>query len=302
MTSNFQRNEEICERRFLSGGPYYIVTTENLDWILFTGEEDFASGINMIAVALVGLRIRVLILVEMNNHLHLVTEGVYEDHLVFSDRLRLAMQRYQHAKGNPSLLGWEIMIKEIPDLRYLRNAILYVARNPYVANRGSSPVGYRWGSAHLMFNENVLSYNRGIPYSALTFREKRVICRSRVSTLPGNYMVLNGAITMESFVDYTEAELFFTSANQYFRMLSRRVESDAETARWVGESILLPNEDVLRIVAGWFGVKMVRDLGPEERLEAARRMKAELMSNNKQVAQILRLQPETVDALFPVAR
>jgi REP element-mobilizing transposase RayT len=291
-----------CEQAFLEGGPFFIVTTENLSWLLFTSDQDFMDGTNMVAVALSGLQLRILNEVVMNNHLHFLLEGPYEQVLHFTERFRKAMSRYQLARGNPSLAKWDIQIKAINDLRNLQNAILYISRNPSVAGRDVTPVGYKWSSAQFMFNNNCEYYLPGIPFKTLTFREKRAITRLRDITLPEKYRVLDGMILRQSFVDYKRAEEFFESAHQYFRLLARRVESDAETARWLGESILLPNEDVFRIVADWYNVKMVSLLTTVQRLEAARRMKAELMSNNKQIAQVLRLPLEQIDKLFPVIR
>ena len=299
---SFWDKESICEQRFRQGGPFYIVTTENLPWLLFTSEQEFIDGTNMVAVAMAGLGLRLLNEVMMNNHLHFLLEGPYEGVLVFTERLRKAMSRYQIARGNPSLANWEIQVKEIENLRNLRNAILYISRNPSVAGRNVTPVGYKWSSAQLMFNQNLQYYLAGVPFDTLTYREKREIVHSRDLTLPNSYRILDGMILRQSFVDYKRAEEFFESAHQYFRLLARRVESDAETARWLGETILLPNEDVFRIVADWYNVKMVSLLNPNQRLEAARRMKAELMSNNKQIAQVLRLPLEQIDRLFPVAK
>lgn len=291
-----------CEQAFLEGGPFFIVTTENLPWLLFTSDRDFMDGTNMVAVSLAGLRLRMLNEVVMNNHLHFLLEGPYEQALLFTERLRRAMSRYQLARGNPSLARWNIQIKAIDNLRNLQNAILYISRNPSVAGRDVTPTGYRWSSCQLMFNENHSNYLPGVPLNSLSYREKREIVHSRELTLPDSYRILDGMILRQSFVDYKRAEEFFESAHQYFRLLARRIESDAETARWLGETILLPNEDVFRIVADWYNVKMVSLLTPAQRLEAARRMKAELMSNNKQIAQVLRLPLEQIDQFFPVVR
>ena len=297
----YWNKENICEQRFRQGGPFFIVTTENLPWLLFTSEQEFVDGTNMVAVALAGLGLRLLNEVAMNNHLHFLLEGPFEQVLLFTERLRKTMSRYQLSRGNLSLAKWGIQIKAVTYLRNLQNAILYISRNPSVAGRDVTPVGYTWSGAQLMFNENLRYYLQGEPFNSLSFREKRAITRSRDTTLPDSYRVLNGMILRQSFVDYKRAEEFFESAHQYFRLLARRVESDAETARWIGESILLPNEDVFRIVADWYNVKMVSLLNPTQRLEAARRMKAELMSNNKQIAQVLRLPLEQIDQLFPIA-
>ena len=284
-----------CEQAFLDGGPFFIVTTENLPWLLFTCDREFMDGTNMVAVSLAGLPIRLLNEVQMNNHMHFLMEGPFE-------QIRLFTERYQLARGNPSLAHWDIQIKAIDGLRNLQNAILYISRNPSVARRNVTPVGYRWSSAQFMFNNNLVNYLPGVPFKSLTYRKKRDIVHSRELILPDSYRVLDGMILRQSFVDYKRAEEFFESAHQYFRLLARRVESDTETARWLGESILLPNEDVFRIVADWYNKKTVNLLSPVQRLEAARRMKAELMSNNKQIAQVLRLPLAQIDTFFPVAK
>jgi hypothetical protein len=299
---NYWNREQECERLFLEGGPFYIVTTENLPWLLFACERDFMDGANMVAVSVHELALRLLADVEMNNHLHFVFEGAYEQVLVFVERFRKMMSRYQLAKGNPSLNRWDIQIKSIDNLKYLRNALLYVFRNPSVAMRNCTPLGYKWSSAQLMFNENLYRYSQGVPYNSLTYREKRLIAHSRELILPDSYRVLDGMILRECFVDYERAESFFESAYQFFYQLGRKVESDAETARWIGEKILLPNEDVFGIVSAWYNVQKTSLLSTNQRLEAARRMKAELMSNNKQIAQVLRIPLEQVDQFFPVAQ
>ena len=299
---NYWNREQECERLFLVGGPFYIVTTENLPWLLFACERDFMDGANMVAVSVHELALRLLADVEMNNHLHFVFEGAYEQVLVFVERFRKMMSRYQLAKGNPSLNRWDIQIKSIDNLKYLRNALLYVFRNPSVAMRNCTPLGYKWSSAQLMFNENLYRYSQGVPYNSLTYREKRLIAHSRELILPDSYRVLDGMILRECFVDYKRAESFFESAHQFFYQLGRKVESDAETARWIGEKILLPNEDVFGIVSAWYNVQKTSLLSTNQRLEAARRMKAELMSNNKQIAQVLRIPIEQADQFFPVAQ
>lgn len=295
----FWTRERECERLFEEAGPFFLVTTENLPWLLYTSDQEFKDGTNIVAVAMAGLPLTVLNEVQMNNHMHLVMEGQLSYVQDFTSRLRKLMHRYQSQKGNPSLLNWEIQIKPIPDLDALRNAILYVSRNPSVAMRIVMPTGYRWSGCYLMFNELLSLFRPGKPFSELTYKQKREICRSRDLELPPHYRVLDGMITRDSFIDYKRAESFFNSAHSYFLLLSRKVEVDVEIARWVGERILLPNEDVFRIVAGWYSVKTVNSLNANQRLEAARRMKAELMSNNKQISQVLRIAPDQVDAMFP---
>lgn len=297
--NSYWEQERVCETKFLEGGPFFLLTTEDLPWLLFETEEDFKEGTNVIAISLAYLPIKLLVDVQMNNHLHLLFEGYQTDVTCFVTRLRKQILAFLHRKGR-SLRSWNIQIQPITDFRHFRNAILYVARNPYVAHRNATPLGYRWGSAHLLFNSNIADYSEGQPYVQLTYKAKRQLCHSHNIGLPDTYRVHGGMITRLSFVDYPRTQDFFISANQFFQHLSRKKESDIETARWIGESILLPNDDVFRIVSDWFGVKSITSLPLEKRMEAARRMKAELSSNNKQIAQVLRFPQSQIDALFPV--
>ena len=243
--NDFWAQEKVCEEQFLSGGPFYMISTEDLPWLLFESDDDFKEGTNLVAIAVAGLRLQILVDVIMNNHLHQVAEGPYDQALIFAEKLRKQMRAYLRRKGR-TLKDWDIQIKEITELKYLRNAILYVARNPYVAHRDATPLGYRWGSAHLLFNRNVSDYTQGILFKDLSFREKRELCHSHEIELPQAYRVSDSMILRQSFVSYKRTEEFFISANQFFQWLSRKKESDVETAKWIGESILLPNDDAFR--------------------------------------------------------
>ena len=46
--NDFWAQERQCEDTFMKGGPFYIVTTENLPWLLFETEEDFKEGTNIL--------------------------------------------------------------------------------------------------------------------------------------------------------------------------------------------------------------------------------------------------------------
>ena len=50
--NDFWTRERECERLFEEGGPFFLVTTENLPWLLYTSDQEFKDGTNMVAVAL----------------------------------------------------------------------------------------------------------------------------------------------------------------------------------------------------------------------------------------------------------
>ena len=49
--NNYWDREKECERFFLENGPYYYITTENLDWALYESREEFIVGTNLTAIA-----------------------------------------------------------------------------------------------------------------------------------------------------------------------------------------------------------------------------------------------------------
>ena len=70
--NSYWEQERVCETKFLEGGPFFLLTTEDLPWLLFETEEDFKEGTNVIAISLAYLPIKLLVDVQMNNHLHLL--------------------------------------------------------------------------------------------------------------------------------------------------------------------------------------------------------------------------------------
>ncbi len=297
--NDYWDRERECERLFAAGGPYYFITTENLDWTLYENPEEFVVGTNLTAIASARSGFTILDDVQMNNHHHIMGSGTQNQADHFSEILRERERKFQRSLGRPSLKDWDIKIDRTLDLKLFRNRIAYTDRNAYVARLDSMPTGYPWGSASLFFNGNLRHMNKGTVYEKVGGREKRIICRSHNTELPSHYRVLDGMILRNSFVDYQTTESLFNSANQYFTMLTRRGEADVEMAALLGERIQLPTEEVFQIVSGWFQGQSLRSMEPEDRLKAAKMMKERLASSNRQITQVLRLPTADVERLFP---
>ncbi len=300
--NSYWLREKECERIFSETGPYYMVTTAHQDWLLYKSREEFIAGTNLVAVSAAHSEFTVVDDVQMNNHHHIVGCGTGRSVRSFVDIFREKSSRLQLALGNKSLKDWEIRIDEVVDLRQLRNRIGYVDRNAFVARLDSMPTGYPWGSAYLFFNGNLWMMSEGEPWKELSIARQRSICHSHEVNLPEKYRVLDSMILRSSFVDYKLTESLFNSANQYFSMLTRRGEADVEIARMLGEGIQLPNEEVFQIVGGWYPDQKISMMGLETKLVAAQKMKKQLGCTNKQIVQILRLEANIVEQLFPIPR
>ncbi len=299
VTNDFWMRERECERIFAAGGPYFLITTEHLNWLLYKRKEEYIVGSNLVAISAAETGFVVLDDSVMNNHHHVLGRGRRSNAEMFTDHLREKMRRYQLSLGNPSLKELRIQIDEVLDIKQFRNYVGYIDRNAYVARLDSTPTGYPWGSGNLFFNGNLWMMTDGVSWNSLSIEKRRKICRSHDVTLPSSYKVRDGMILRSSFVDYKHTESLFNSANQYFSMLTRRGEADVEIARLKGEGIQLPNEEVFQIVGSWCPESGIRGLAASERLEMARSMKKRLNSSNKQIAQVLRLSLVEVERMFP---
>ena len=240
----------MCEDAFNSGGPYYLMTTSQWPTLMYTNEEEFIQGSNLLPMVLFETDVKCLDETVMNNHMHGVLEGTQID--IVSARLRRGILRLQKQ--------WDHIVPNDWDIQF-----------------------------------------PGISWKDLSIREKRSICRSHKTDMPAQYRVKDGLILRSSYVAYHRTESFFHSAHQYFAMLGRHGEADLEVARQIGELVLLPNEEVVKIIRSWYDVPL-RRLTQQQRLDAAKRMKYELSSNNKQIAQILSLPISFVNDMYPVPR
>lgn len=297
--NDYWLRERECERCFAAGGPYYFISTENLDWLLYTKAEEFVAGTNFLGISAGRSGLRILDEIQMNNHHHVLGEGTYAQVCDFCDLMKTQNGRYQQAIGHPSLKDWAFWIDETKDLRSFRNRIGYIDRNAYLARLDSMPSGYPWSSANLFFNGNLWLRKEGVEYGSLGVRAKKAICHSHDVSLPSNFRVLDGMLLRSSFVDYKKTERLFNSANQYFSSLTKRGEADIEIAAMLGESIQVPSEEVVQIVSGWFPGQIIWQLEKQVAYEAAKMMKLRLRSSNRQIVQTLNLTPAEVERLFP---
>ena len=240
--NDYWDRERECERFFIERGPFYYISTENLDWMLYESKEEFVVGTNIVAVSSARSGFIVMDDTQMNNHHHIMGAGTLVQANVFVEILHNLERKYQKNMGKPSLKEWSIRIDPVQDIKDFRNKIAYTDRNAYVARLDSTPTGYPWGSAYLFFNGNLWQMKAGTPFREVGGREKRKICRSHEVDMPEHYKVCDGMILRSSFVDYHATEYLFNSANQYFTMLTRRGESDVEIAAILGEPFRFPTK------------------------------------------------------------
>ncbi len=118
-------------------------------------------------------------------------------------------------------------LKPVPDLKALRNTIVYVNRNGYVVTPECTPFSYPWGTGPYYF----CRFLPDARLSDLKDRAARRMFKGRNPHLPGDYLVINGHIAPPSYCDIRLGMAMFRDAHHYFWMVSKDVEAYEEIAK-----------------------------------------------------------------------
>lgn len=133
----------------------YQFTMEHLEKArLFRSESDYDYGVNSIALGTCEHpKVRVLCYSLMDNHLHLLLKGRYEDclkyYLWLVRRLRIMLKQRYNVTGLLKDMAFDI--SAVTDDRMFQNEVAYIIRNTYKA-RMFSPFSFPWNSADTYFN------------------------------------------------------------------------------------------------------------------------------------------------------
>lgn len=296
--------EQEAEYLFNSNGPFWhMYTPGNMTSIIFSQEEDFIFGMNLIAQTAAKFPdVKIYTFEIMNNHLHFILSGEeYRCRQMFC-KIKERLNRYLKTKGQAlDFSRFDCSLVRITDLKMLRNEIIYVNRNGYVARHDCTPFTYPWGAGAAFFN-NIIRLIPSTRYSELTIRQKREICKSKDIDLPGDLRVYNGVILPSSYCILKKAEQMFRDPHHYFNMLSKNWEAYSEIAKRLGDTITITDEEMYGAVCALstkeFGCKNPRLLSPENKVMLARRMKSEYNASSKQIRSILKLNQDIVEEMF----
>ena len=189
---------------------------------------DFASKVTIVAFEV------------MNNHLHFVLSG---DIGSVDGMLDFILKRIRRSLSLDRLP--DVSSKPIEDLASMRNHIVYVHRNGYVANLNHTPFSYPWGTGPYYFSQA----SHGRLFSEITSVENRSMFRSRDVRLPSDWQVLDACpttykakssapvgareiipfkisyVSPDSFCDITLGMALFRDAHHYFAAVSKNVEA-----------------------------------------------------------------------------
>ncbi len=292
---------ELKERK----GFWHLCTNGEIQADIFLSDDDFKSGMNVVALSLLDIResgceVTLYAFALMNNHLHELVYGSYNDCFEYFRCQKNRISRLFSTRV--SFINFKCELIAVEDQNSLQNEICYIHRNGYLVNSGMVPYSYRWSTAPYYFNE-ILKVSPLKGFRELTFRQKRLLTHSVVSDRYDELKLADGYISPLSFCAIVQGESLFRNAHQYFHKLSRSYEAYSLIAKRLGEIVFLTDEDLYSVLCNKcktiYNIESPRLLNPRQRLEMAKLLRKDFNSTNAQLKRMLNLSTYILQELFP---
>ena len=270
------------------------------DDVLFASREQFVAGMNRVGFCRLTVpEVYVIAFVLMDNHVHFILHGTFEECQRFMAQYKRLTGIYLANACGRKLPDFEYGCWMIPNKEKLLEKISYVLRNPLVAGMRVLPTTYQWGSGPLMFAaESSLNF-RPLGETTEYFRRKTFATKLEI---PSGWLANDeGLIWPGSYVDFDRAESAFGSPAKFMYELGKRNE-DLINQEMYGGAISLHDNDVIPILSKTagelFGECSIDLLNLQQRLELIREMKKSGHSDVKQLGRLLHIKYQDLKQIW----
>ena len=193
-------------------------------------------------------------------------------------------------------------ILPIEDIKALRNEIIYVNRNAYVANPTYTPDSYPWGGGCAYFNPWI-KYLKVSTLGSQKVNIQRSLLHTRDVSLFSGLTEIGSIPFIPSFCDIKLGESIFRDARSYFNALTRNAEAFSQIASRLKDSVFLTDEEFYSVVCSFiskeYSVKSATLLNAQQKIDTARYMHFNYNATKQQLRRILRIDLSVLEELFP---
>lgn len=301
---SFKDGEILCRNTFDANGPYWHLYTQGHDTpLIFKAKEDYVFAMNIICQAACEFpKVKIITFEVMGNHLHFLLTGDKEMAQQFFGfirrRLTLGLKE-SFPDGLPKTFS--ATIKPVENLNSLRNAIVYINRNGFVADQTQTPYSYKWGAGRYYFNDYPVIQE----FKDIKDREARQMFRGRKPPISEEFKVLDGYIVPPSYCCLKLGMSYFRHAHHYISLLFRNVEAYSEIALELGDSEACTDNELYsqlsRIIQSRYNLSTSKDLTKAQKIDLARTLRNTYRSSNSQISRVLGLSLYEVDTMFPLS-
>lgn len=301
----FAEKERECERLFEKSGPFWHLYTDGrvMEDFLCT-EEDFKIAMTALAVAAVLFKkARIITFELMSNHIHMILNGESDECLELFGRFKARLRRI--LKTNGRVINWEAFkadILPIETLNALRNEIIYVNRNAFVANPQFTPFSYPWGGGCAFFLP-CFNHLSARSLKELGFNKARELTHFREIRLIEDLKFFGDIAFIPSFCRTDIGESMFRDARSYFNSLTRNAEAFSQIAQRIKDSVFLTDEEMYAAATMYaektYGNRQLSLLNPEQKIQMSKELHFKYNATNQQIRRLLKLDIGILNELFP---
>jgi hypothetical protein len=247
--------------------------------------------------------VRILTFQIMNNHLHKILAGSKEGRIEMFASFEARRRRSLAKTGRA--IDWsrfKMEILPINDLKALRNEIIYVNRNAFVANSAYTPDSYPWGGGCAYFNAWT-GHLRTSRLGDLKVATQRELLRLRDVAPFADLHEIDMIPFIPSFCDIRLGENMFRDARSYFNSLTRNAEAFSQIASRLKDTVFLTDEELFAVMSVYinkeYSIKSTAQLNGEQKISVARHLHFGYNASNQQLRRLLRLDAAILEELFP---
>lgn len=282
--------------------------TDARDFII--READYYAAFNYMAVCAANTDVIVVSFSIEDSHPHALLWGLKEECSKFKVLYENLYTHYAASTRNGEVV-LVLRCELYPignDLDYLRNVAVYTIIQPTKDGKSVMPYDYLWGTGSLYFRTGFYtpvwlfdehgSICRPVPFSSLGGRERRHLLHTRNYSVPDNWLVCNGFILPDNYIDIARFESIYVTFNRFRVFLSSpKKREEMMLAKMAEERGIMLEDLEARKVCGdqckqMFGTRDPRRLIPQDRLMLAQQLRRQFRLTFRQIATLTRL-PET---------
>ena len=265
--------------------------------VIFYDDADFICGMNRIYVVLKSHRVVILAFSLMDNHLHFVLYGDFEECNRFvHDYVRRTSRHIAITHGdNRKLDGVPIDYQIVDTDAYLKTVICYTIKNAPVAGIPYNAWDYPWSSGPLYFRRPGL-------WSAPVWLESSLKTLSDLDLgihglrnylktyMPfhENVKTIGSLVFPGEYVAFELVEMIFKSCKSFNYFYCKTKEDDVDARGGDISRLSIPMKEMRQhkreVCQELFGVDHVKGLSTEQRLQLARTLRARFNSSPRQIA------------------
>ena len=301
----FAEKERECERRFEEYGEFWHLYTDGrvMEDFLYT-QEDFKNAMTSLAVSTVLFKkVRIITFELMTNHIHLILNGTAEDCMELFNRFKMRIRKI--LRSQRKLINWDRFKAEIlpiQTLAALRNEIIYVNRNAFVANQHYTPFNYPWGAGWAYFTP-VIHMLPVLSIKEMGFNKSREVTHFRDIQLLEELKFTKGCAFIPSFCRTDIGESMFRDARSYFNSLTRNAEAFSQIAQRLKDSVFLTDDELYTVAVKYaekaYRIVQLSLLSPEQKIIISKELHFKYNASNQQIRRILKLDISILNELFP---